>query len=190
MNMNLAYELDVRDELIDGKMVAMSPQPTTNHGRIMRNITNIFSIFLKGKTCEVFADGHDLYLTEKDRFVPDVMVVCNPDIIKRDGIYGAPNLVVEVLSPSTAKRDKGYKKNVYEKCGVSEYWIVSPEAKSIEIYLLKGGKYYLDNLYVLFPDYDLERMTEKEIASIPKIFKCSLFDDLDIFIGDIFERVE
>lgn len=189
MNTNLAYELEFRDELIGGEIVAMSPQALTNHGRIMRNITNIFYNYLKDKTCEVFADGHDLYLTKDDRFVPDVMIVCNPDIIKPTGIYGAPTLVVEILSRSTARRDRGHKKDVYEMCGISEYWIVSPESRSIEIYLLKDGKYYLDNLYALFPDYDLERMTEEQLASIPKSFKCPLFSDLEIFIEDVFERV-
>ena len=158
--------------------------------KLGHNINIIFSNYLKGKKCEFFPDGHDLFLTKKDRFVPDGMLVCNRDIIKRDGIHGTPNLVVEVLSPSTAKRDKGYKKDVYEKCGVSEYWIVSPESRTIDIYLLKDGKYYLDNVYVSFLDCDLERMTEEELASIPKSFKCSLFDDLDILIEDVFERVD
>lgn len=189
MDTNLAYELDIRDELIGGELVAMSPQALTNHGRIMRNITNVFYNYLKDKTCEVFADGHDLYLTEKDRFVPDVMVVCNPDIIKRDGIYGAPTLVVEILSRSTVRRDRGYKMRTYAKCGVLEYWIVNPKDRSIEIYLLKDGEYILHDVYISLSSEELEYLTEEEIASIPKSFKCPSFSDLEIFIEDVFRRV-
>ena len=73
------------------------------------------------------------------RFVPDFMVVCDREKIKADGVHSAPDLVLEVLSPSTAKNDKGYKKSVYESSGVPEYWIVSPKEKSIEVYLLQDG---------------------------------------------------
>lgn len=65
------------------------------------------------------------------------MVVCNKDIIKKDGVHGVPDLIVEVISPSTAKKDKGYKKDLYETCGVKEYWLVDTDNRSIEVYLLK-----------------------------------------------------
>ena len=100
MGNNLAYQEESWDELIDGKLVAMSPRPSVNHHQVSLNIANIFSRYLKGKTCRPFGDGVDLYLTEKDRFIPDGMIVCDPRKIGRDGIYGAPDLVVEVLSPA------------------------------------------------------------------------------------------
>ncbi|WP_411830076.1 Uma2 family endonuclease [Metasolibacillus meyeri] len=68
------------------------------------------------------------------------MIICNQDIIKRDGIYGAPDLVVEVLSPSTARRDKGEKKALYEKHGVKEYWIISPDEKSYRSLFIEKRK--------------------------------------------------
>ena len=129
MNDNLAYELEFWDELIDGEIVLMSPRPATNHNQTAFNIAALFKTFLKGKTCRVFPDGMDLYLTEKDRFVPDVMVICDRSKIKNDGIHGAPDLVVEVLSPSSIKRDRIYKKRIYEQCGVREYWIRSEERR-------------------------------------------------------------
>ena len=110
MNNNLARQGEYRSELIKGKIIMMSPSPITNHNRISRNITRIFDNYLDGKSCEVFADGLDVYLTAQDRFEPDCMVVCDPNKIKYNGVHGAPDLIVEVLSPSTAKNDKGHKK--------------------------------------------------------------------------------
>ena len=134
-----------------------------------------------------FGDGTDLYLTPKDRFVPDGMIVCNRDKIKPKGVYGAPDLVIEVLSPSTAKNDRGYKKRVYGTCGIPEYWIVSPSEKAVYVYLLQDGQYNLDNVYSLYPDYMLTKMTEEEQAAIPTEFQCSLFSDLVIRLENIFE---
>ena len=92
------YQDDVREELINGVVVAMAPGPTTGHSRISGNIALILGNYLKGKRCEVFIDGVDVHLTEKDCFQPDCMVVCDPDKVRTDGIHGAPDLVVEVLS--------------------------------------------------------------------------------------------
>jgi Uma2 family endonuclease len=142
---NLAYKEETRYEMYNGRLVAMSPRAATNHNVVLGNIFCIFRNFLRGRACTPFTDT-DVYLTENDSFVPDVMIVCNRDIVKTDGIYGAPDLVVEILSPSTAKKDKGYKKDLYEKCGVKEYWIVEVETQSIEVYLLQDGKYALSDV--------------------------------------------
>ena len=99
MNGNLAYELEAWDEIIDGKVVLMSPRPMMNHIQTAGNIYRAFGNFLRGKHCRVFPDGTDLYLTDKDRFIPDVMVICDRSKVRDDGIHGAPDLVVEVLSP-------------------------------------------------------------------------------------------
>ncbi len=184
------YQDDVWEELIDGVTVAMSPRPATDHNQVTYNLYPIFSGYLKGKVCRYFGDGMDLYLTEKDRFVPDGMVVCDPDKVKGNGVYGAPDLVVEVLSPSTVKRDRGYKRQVYEQCGVKEYWIVNPKDRSIEIYCLKSGRLEFDNIFALYHESDLCKHTQEERDALPKTFKCSLFDDLDISIEDVFDRVE
>lgn len=189
MNSNLAYKEEFRDELINGRIVLMSPSPATNHNRVSRNITRIFDNYLDGKRCEVFADGLDVYLTKTDRFEPDCMVVCDPAKIKPDGVHGAPDLVVEVLSPGTAKRDKTYKKQVYEACGVQEYWLVNPEEKIIEQYLLINNKFELHDVYTVYQDFMLDKMTEEERAEIITEFKCSLYDDLVIKLEDIFKRV-
>lgn len=189
MNDNLAYQEPMWEELIDGKVVLMSPRPTVNHNFVASNIYSIFDRYLKGKGCTPFADGTDLYLTENDRFIPDGMIVCDKDKIKTDGVHGAPSLVVEVLSPSTAKYDLGHKKDVYETCGVGEYWIVSPGDKTVSQYLLENGRYILHDVYAVHPDVMLAKMSEAERAAVITEFKCSLFDDLLIPVADIFDRV-
>lgn len=187
---NLAYEDERWDELIDGKLVMMSPRPAINHNRISANIHNIFYTYLKGKPCEVFADGVDLYLSATNRFIPDCMVVCDKSKVKVNGIYGAPDLVVEVLSPGTAKNDRSKKKQAYEAAGVKEYWIANPADKTVEIYLLQNGQLELDNVYSILPDYALEQMTEDEKAHITTEFKCSLYGDLLISLDDVFYNVD
>ncbi len=191
MNTSLAYKEEyLKEELINGQVVLMSPQPLLNHVTIINNISILFGNYLKGKTCRPFPDGAAVFLTEKDYFVPDFMVVCDPEKIKNDGIHGAPDLVVEVLSPSTAKRDRTYKKQVYEQCGVREYWLVSPNEKSVEQYLLDNDQLVLHNVYAIYPDFQLARMTDEERAEATNYqFKCSLYDDLLINLEDIFEYV-
>lgn len=185
---NPAYQEEVWDEMINGKIILMSPRPSTNHNRISSNIYSIFRNFLKGKTCEAIADGMDLYLSETERYVPDGMIVCKPDIIKPDGVHGAPDLVVEVLSPSTARNDRGRKKDSYEAATVQEYWIVEPISKTVEVYLLRDYKLVLDDVYTVYPDYLLEKMNEAERAAVKTKFKTSLYDDLLVSLDDVFER--
>ena len=188
MDGNLArqYQEERREELIGGEVVAMAPSPTWNHISAAGNIYNLFSNYLRGKYCKAIPDGFDLHLTDDDVFVPDMMVVCDRSKIRPDGVHGAPDLVVEVLSRSTAKNDRTRKKDVYERCGVPEYWIVNPIEKSVEVYRLGDGKYVLQDIYTLPADWELERMTDGEKAALVTEFKCHLYDDLVIRLEDIF----
>ena len=186
MNNNLAYQDERREEVLNGTVIAMSPSPTWNHITAAGNIYGIFRNYLSGRKCTPIQDGFDLHLTEKDVFIPDMMVVCDRSKIKRNGVYGAPDLVVEILSPSTAKNDRGYKKGVYEACGIPEYWIVDPSQKSIEVYLLQNERYVLDNIYTLYSTEELEEMTGEEKAVVFTEFKCHLYDDLTLRLEDIF----
>ena len=163
MNTNLAYAYDCREELINGKVVAMSPA-ASNHNRIAGDIYGIFWSYLRGKKCEPFGDGEAVYLTEVDHFIPDFMVVCDPDKVKSNGVHGAPDLVVEVLSPGTTKNDRGRKMDVYGQCGVREYWIVIPNEKTVEQYIQDNGRLVLHDVYFIPPDYT----PEKELAEIAK----------------------
>lgn len=188
MENNPAYQDDYRDEMLNGQIMAMSPRPSVNHNRIINNLLLIFGNYLRGKQCEAFSDGVDVYLTNLDRVIPDMMVVCNPSIIKRDGIHGAPDLIVEILSFSTSKNDKGYKKKLYEQCGVKEYWIVDPRAKTIEVFSLEDSQYIITGIYSHIPDEEIAEMSEEEKAEIEHEFKSSLFDDLTISVEQVFDR--
>lgn len=189
MNSNLAYQDDAwekrREEIINGEVVMMSPA-SSDHNRIAGNIYRIFANYLNGKKCEPFSDGEAVYLTDEDLFIPDFMVVCDPEKVQWDGIHGAPDLVVEVLSHSTAKNDRTQKKDAYECSGVPEYWIVDLSNRSVEVYLLEDGRYKLDNIYILYSAEELEDMTDEEKTALVTEFKCHLYDDLIIRLDDIF----
>lgn len=182
---NLTYQEDWPEELIDGKVIAMSPA-ATNHNRIVGNIYRIFSNYLYGKVCVPFADNEFVFLTDKDEFVPDFMIVCDRNKIKYDGVHGAPDLVVEVLSPSTARNDRTRKKEVYAKCGVREYWLVSPSDKFLEVYHNHNGEFVLYDIYTVYSDWMIAKMDESKRTSIVTHFKCSLYGDLDISLNEIF----
>lgn len=184
MNGNLAYQEEPREELLGGRIYMMS-SPTVNHYQISFNIVTAFQSYLKGKTCRAFGDGVDVYLTENDRVIPDAMIVCNKNIIRLDGIHGAPDLVVEVLSPGTAKNDRGYKKNLYETAGVKEYWIVDPISHSIEVYILANGKFVLDEVYALYPAG--AGVTDEEREETKKEIQVSLYNDFCISLEEIFK---
>lgn len=188
MNGNLAYREEFREERIGGKMVMMSPRPSFNHNQVAYNIARLFGNYLKGRKCTPIADGMDLFLSDEDWFVPDFMIVCDPDKLRGDGVHGAPDLVVEVLSPTTMWNDRTHKKDVYGRCGVREYWIVAPEEKTVEVYLSDGTELILQKIYTLYPDWMLKKMSEQERAAVEMSFKCSLYDDLDISLEDIFYR--
>ena len=153
----------------------------------IRKLRSAFRTYLKGKTCRAFNDGVDVYLTEDDRVIPDAMIVCNKNMIALDGIHGAPDLIVEVLLPSTAKNDRGYKKDLYEQSGVKEYWIVDPAMRSIEAYLLEDGKYSLKDFCGLFPDN--LGLTEKEKSESKKEIPVSLYDYFCIPLEEIFQNL-
>ena len=187
MNENLAYQEDWREELIGGRLVAMAPA-TIDHARIKRNVTTLLDNYLSGRTCEVLPDGAAVYLSENDYYYPDVVVVCDPDKIRADGVYGAPDLVVEVLSPGSIHYDRGRKKDVYEDAGVREYWIISPGDKSVEQYLLEGGRFRLGASCAVLPAWMLSRMDAAHIRDPKSEFKCSLYDDLVIRAADLFRK--
>ncbi|OGW59892.1 MAG: hypothetical protein A2V83_06405 [Nitrospirae bacterium RBG_16_64_22] len=136
----LAWPDDERWEVIDGRAYDMTPSPTTRHQRIVGNFFRILANRLSGGACAVFVAPLDVYFDDSNFVQPDVMVVCDKVKI-RDRIHGAPDLIVEVLSPATSLKDKREKKSLYERFGVSEYVIVYPEEMFVERYFLADGRY-------------------------------------------------
>ena len=173
MNGNLAYQEDFTQELIGGEVVMMAPA-LSNHNRIARNLTRIFDTYLMGKTCEYFPDGEGLFLSEEEEYIPDGMIVCDPGKVTYKGIFGAPDLVVEILSRASAKQDRGHKKETYARYGVREYWIIDPVRCTVEQYLLHGDAFSLEGSF--------------HRASGVRI-RCSLYDDLTVPTEEIFARV-
>lgn len=181
-------------ELIDGKVVMMSPRPRVRHVQVAARIANLFDQKLRGKRCTALPDGVDLILDEKNHFIPDAMIVCDPDKIKDTCVEGAPDLVVEVLSPSTAKRDRGDKAKAYAQAGVRVYWIVSIETRSIEVYHNEEGRFELAQVYTYYSEADRARNAElleehrEEEADMPYTIPVELDPGFDITLADIFEN--
>ena len=140
------WDDDRRRELIDGVIYAMSPAPSRTHQRILFELSRQFGNFLKGKPCEAFHAPFDVRLNglgdDDDAIVqPDLVVVCDQSKLDEKGCNGAPDMVVEILSPSTASRDKVLKFNAYQRAGVREYWIVDPESKTLSAHMLTDSGY-------------------------------------------------
>jgi len=143
---------DKARELIDG-IIKMLPAPRPAHAEICFNISgNLWVILKKYKgTCKVFPAPFDVRFpkngeTDDDKIYtvvqPDICVVCDLSKIDERGCCGAPDMIVEVLSPATGRRDLTEKFALYEESGVKEYWIVYPESKAINVFLLQdNGKY-------------------------------------------------
>ena len=158
----LTWPDDERWELIDGEAYNMTPAPTTRHQNIVYNISFILKSKLLNKSCRPFVAPTDVVLSEYDVVQPDVFVVCDEKKITEDNIQGAPDLIIEVLSPATALKDKREKKNLYEKYGVKEYIIVDPAAQYVERFLLEEGGLYVKS-EIFGPNEVLPLVSLKEI---------------------------
>lgn len=185
---NLALKESKYDisEIIDGREVMMSPA-TVGHNATAGNIFFEFRKYLKGKTCRAFGDNTLVKLDEDNQFVPDTMILCDRSKAKGTHIEGAPDLVVEVLSPSTAHIDRRDKLQAYGRFGVKEYWIVSVKERSVEVYLQvmidgdAAGRMELDSVYSMYDDAGVET---------DEVIKVSFYDDLYVSLADIFDDVD
>jgi Uma2 family endonuclease len=117
---------DERWEIIDGVAYAMSPAPSTKHQIVTGNLFSRLMQSLAGKPCRPFIAPTDVKLSDLDVVQPDILVVCDPARITATHIEGAPDLVIEVLSPTTSAKDLRQKKALYERAGVREYLVVDP----------------------------------------------------------------
>ncbi len=138
-----------RYELLGGELVVV-PSPTWKH----QDVSARLQFYLKA-----FVDEHnlghvvgaplDVVLSEEDVVQPDILYISHEraSIIREDGVYGAPDLIIEILSPTTAERDRTFKKTLYARHGVPEYWIVDPIVNTVEIFTLKEEGYERVALY-------------------------------------------
>jgi Uma2 family endonuclease len=152
----LKFDFEEMVEIIRGRIFRMSPAPKTLHQRILVNFIRVFSIALLKQKCQVFVAPFDVILPianekrEKSTTVvqPDICIICDPSIIEEAGCFGVPDLIIEILSPSTTKKDINDKYAVYEEAGVKEYWIVMPESRLVEVFSLVNGLYQRIQTYV------------------------------------------
>lgn len=175
-----------KDEKINGVIYDMSPSPSYRHGIINGNIYTIIKQGLKYSVCLVTIENLDYkyHPEENDDYVcPDVMVICDRKHLKGGTYSGVPKFIAETLSPSTAFRDRTEKKDIYEKAGVEEYWIVSPQGL-LEIYYLEDARYVLKQSYMLQDDKedeDYNALTEISLRAFPHI---------KMTLADIFEGID
>jgi len=162
----LHFSEDKRYEIIEGE-VYMVPSPLTYHQRVSRNLTCSIEVFVsERKLGEIFAAPLDVVLSNIDVVQPDILFVSNENagIITEKNIQGAPDIVIEILSPSSDHKDKVLKRKLYAKFGVKEYWLVDPDAKQIQVFTLKDAALAPWNAYrlgeftqsALWPDLNLE----------------------------------
>jgi len=133
-----------RWELIDGEAYAMA-SPNAEHQRISRRLARkLYGAFPEGGRCEVFTAPFDVRLnadTWDDTVVqPDIIVVCDPSKLNDNGCKGAPDLVIEIISPSTGKHDRTTKLKLYKFAGTREYWIIDPTRMTVDVHVFETGE--------------------------------------------------
>ena len=137
-----------RYEVLEGELIEMS-SPSSEHQIIIGNLSSMLWVFLKENNLgQMISSPIDVIFDENNTFQPDIVFISkeNKQIIQDRGIFGSPDLVVEILSKSTEKKDRGLKFKAYEKFGVREYWLVDPRKKSIEVFVLEKSKFVSYNL--------------------------------------------
>ena len=153
----LTWPDDARYELIDGEAFLMAPAPLIEHQEVAGDVYHQLRNQLDGKPCRPYIAPVDVRLPRKDEadaaidtvVQPDVLVVCDPSKIDRRGVRGAPDWLLEVLSPSTAAHDQIAKRRTYERAGVREYWLVHPGDRTLTVYVLDNGQYGRPEIYEL-----------------------------------------
>lgn len=177
----LKWPDEERWELIEGYPYAMSPAPRRKHQAILGEVFRIFSDYFDDKPCKVYVAPFDVRLAEDysdDHLIenvvqPDISIFCDKKKLDEKGAIGAPELTVEILSPSTSTKDIKTKLLLYQKYAVKEYWIVDPEQETIEILGLdQEGRYQPGKVY----------SNEETLTG-------SLFDGFSIDLEALFKKV-
>ena len=145
----LKWKFKERVELLKGKIFRMSPAPSSSHQQISLKVTRKLDKYFINTDCSLYVAPFDVRLekTKSDDtkvttvVQPDLCVICDQNKLDDKGCNGAPDLIVEILSPGNSKKEMGIKFDLYEENGVKEYWIVEPAEKSIFIYVLQNERF-------------------------------------------------
>ena len=170
----LTWKFDERVELIKGKIFKMSPAPSRNHQRIAMALINPISNYFKGQKCEAYFAPFDVRLIDSKKkkksdeniysvVQPDICVICDPEKLDDRGCLGAPDWIIEILSPGNNKKEVDNKFRLYEENGVREYWVVYPSEQHVLVFDLKDENYQLRKIYTgedhapvgIFTDFEI-----------------------------------
>jgi len=175
----LTWKFQERLEIFKGKLFKMSPAPSTSHQKVASNLHGILWSKFKNHSCKLFSAPFDVRLLDKKKSTndsdvitvvqPDLCIICDENKLDQRGAFGAPDLVIEILSPGNSKKEMKYKFDLYEEAGVLEYWIVNPEDKTILIYILKENQFI-----------GIHPLIEEDQMNSP------LFPQLDFILEEIF----
>ena len=174
----LQWQFSERVELLKGFIKQMSPAPSRSHQTTSQNINKYFLNFFTCSTCSIFSAPFDVRLpiasAKKDTTVvqPDLCIICDESNLDDYGCNGAPDLIVEIVSPNNSKYDVDTKFRLYQEAGVMEYWIVQTEMKTVLVYRLQDGVY----------------MGSKPFAE-GEIIESPLFPEMKIAVDEVFYRV-
>lgn len=173
----------IQNEKINGEIYDMSPASSYQHSVVNGRTFSKISNGLKDSLCLVFMENIDYkYLKESDDYLEtDIIICCDRSALKGNSYYGTPKFVAETISPSTIKRDRGIKMNIYESSGVEEYWIVSPIEWAVEIYYLKDGKYEMEESYILDDDETSEHYNLKQEITLRAFPITMTLEDIFVF---------
>ena len=191
MSTEIFREVNDDYEIIGGEKF-MAPSADMGHNNVVSKLTMIIGMYAAtNKLGLVFTDSLDVHFPDGNLFKPDFMFIsaANSKIVidnKHSTIHGVPDMVAEVFSRSTMKRDIGIKKEIYEQNGVKEYWLINPWSESIEVYLLRDGKYFLDEIYHNYSAEELNELTDEERAEIKNKVPVAVLDGFKVKIKNIF----
>lgn len=176
-------------ELIGGEKF-MAPSASAYHSKSTMRVARVIDNYVFDNKCgHVFIDSLEVHLPDGNIFRPDLIVITkeNAGLVNWNrGIYGVPDMVVEVLSRSTKIMDLTTKKDSYEACGIKEYWVVDPFARTVDVFLLENEKYKLDEEYIYYDDEEFNELTDEEKAEVKTEIKLSIFPDCVVKLADIF----
>ena len=184
---------DIRDdyEIIEGEKFMLESH-VIGHANVISNLVTIIGSYVSIKRLGVVTAGNfDVNFPDGNIFRPDFVFV-NAENAKKllskrsTSLKGVPDMVAEIFSRSTMKRDVGIKKEVYERNGVREYWIIDPWRENVDVYLLRDGKYELDWQYENWSDDELLQISEDKRAKIKMEVPVAVLDGFKVKIRNIF----
>ena len=179
-------------EIINGEKILWHSD-NLKHNLINGNLLMSFGAHIKENRLGLVFMHLYVYLPDGNLVFPDILFVDKAQeklfIDDVDEPFrGVPDMVAEIFSRSTMKRDIGVKKDVYERNGVKEYWIIDPWSESIQVYLLRDGKYFLDDVYSNYSDKELSELTDEERAEVKMEVPVAVLDGFKVKIRNIFGR--